>query len=397
MKHGKKILCVVLALLLMLSTMAGCTSDTDATEPSESQTQPTTENTNPTESTNPTETTEATETTEPTQATEATEPTKETEPVHTHSWKSATCTAPKTCKTCGATSGNANGHNWKAATCTAPKTCSTCGATSGNALGHTHEPVTCTKGATCTVCGTAIPAAGHKYADATCTAPKTCSTCGATTGSALGHSYKDATCTAPKTCSTCGATEGNALGHNYQNGTCTRCGDVETVTHPFVTGGGYAITLSSTGTRINCYQLSSTEMFEKSYTATEPTEGNYEFREYNGTTYYASAMSWGWREITSYTISGRTIQLQVGSEIMELELISANQYKVTKGVESFPTGIVLTYGASMCDVMGHLYSRSCEGDVTCRFCDHVKCAGLGHEYDDDGICYRCYAAMRPSE
>ena len=29
-----------------------------------------------------------------------------------HSWDNATCTAPKTCKTCGATEGNAAGHNW---------------------------------------------------------------------------------------------------------------------------------------------------------------------------------------------------------------------------------------------------------------------------------------------
>ncbi|MBR3416861.1 MAG: S-layer homology domain-containing protein [Clostridia bacterium] len=63
-----------------------------------------------------------------------------------HTWKAATCTAPKTCSVCGKTSGSALGHNWKNATCTTPQTCTRCGATSGNALGHTDTP-------TCTRCG----------------------------------------------------------------------------------------------------------------------------------------------------------------------------------------------------------------------------------------------------
>ena len=366
-----------------------------------------------------------------------------------HSYNKATCTKAETCSRCGSTKGSALGHNYKDATCTTPKTCSRCGATSGKALGHTHKAVTCTEGATCTVCGTVIPAAGHSYKDATCTAPKTCATCGATEGNALGHSYKDATCTAPKTCSTCGATEGSAAehnwnaatctapktcsvcgategdaaghnwnaatctapktcsvcgategsatGHNYQNGVCTGCGDVETITHPFGTGTGYAITVSSDGTEISCYQISCDELYFTGYSAEKPTEGYYVFREYNGTTYYAPAPSWGWLSVSSYTISGRTVQLQAGPETMELELISANQYKVTKGVESIPAGIVFTFGSDMCSFMGHLYERSCENDVTCMFCGHVKCeGGLGHEYGEDGICFRCYAAMRPS-
>ena len=84
------------------------------------------------------------------------------------------------------------GHDWKDATCTEPKTCKTCGATEGEAL-------------------------GHDWADATCTEPKTCKTCGATEGEALGHDWQDATCTEPKTCKTCGATEGAALGHDFSN------------------------------------------------------------------------------------------------------------------------------------------------------------------------------------
>lgn len=53
---------------------------------------------------------------------------------HTHSWKSATCTTPKTCTTCGHMEGSVGGHRWVPATYTSPKTCSVCGTTSGNAL-----------------------------------------------------------------------------------------------------------------------------------------------------------------------------------------------------------------------------------------------------------------------
>ena len=39
---------------------------------------------------------------------------KWTETPHQHDWKPATCTEPKTCKTCGATEGKALGHKWDA-------------------------------------------------------------------------------------------------------------------------------------------------------------------------------------------------------------------------------------------------------------------------------------------
>lgn len=54
------------------------------------------------------------------------------------------------CNTCGNSYTNtvtATGHSWVDATCTEPKTCSNCGATSGAALGHQGE------GAVCTRCG----------------------------------------------------------------------------------------------------------------------------------------------------------------------------------------------------------------------------------------------------
>ena len=68
-----------------------------------------------------------------------------------HDWADATCTAPKTCKLCGATEGEANGHDFADATCTAPKTCKVCGATEGEAAAHDF------KDGKCTVCGAADP------------------------------------------------------------------------------------------------------------------------------------------------------------------------------------------------------------------------------------------------
>ena len=58
---------------------------------------------------------------------------------HVHEWVEATCTAPKTCKTCGETEGEALGHDWKEATTEAPKTCTRCGATEGEKL-PTEKP-----------------------------------------------------------------------------------------------------------------------------------------------------------------------------------------------------------------------------------------------------------------
>jgi len=53
---------------------------------------------------------------------------------HEHEWAEATCTAPKTCATCGETEGEALGHTWAEATYQAPATCTVCGETDGEAL-----------------------------------------------------------------------------------------------------------------------------------------------------------------------------------------------------------------------------------------------------------------------
>jgi hypothetical protein len=129
-----------------------------------------------------------------------------------HIWTDATCTAPKTCQTCGDTEGDAASHTWSDATCSAPKTCNICGATEGST-------------------------AEHSWSDATCIAPKSCIVCGTTEGSAAGHNWNDATCTMAKTCSICNVTDGEPLEHSYveeSNTTnsvityrCTMCGQIK--------------------------------------------------------------------------------------------------------------------------------------------------------------------------
>ena len=75
------------------------------------------------------------------------------------------------------------GHSWKAATCTAPKTCTKCLLTEGSALGHNYGlrgiivEATCTtdgeKDMACTRCGDSytavIEAPGHHFVDGRCT------------------------------------------------------------------------------------------------------------------------------------------------------------------------------------------------------------------------------------
>lgn len=77
-----------------------------------------------------------------------------------HDYKAATCTAPKTCKVCGATSGSKLSHSYNAATCTKAKTCKNCGVTSGKKLGHTYSN-DCDK--SCNRCKATRTVAGHDY------------------------------------------------------------------------------------------------------------------------------------------------------------------------------------------------------------------------------------------
>ena len=82
--------------------------------------------------------------------------TKTTSSALGHSWKSATCTSPKTCSRCNTTSGSADTtkHSWKAATCIAPKTCSICKATEGGKDTSKHSY---SLNGSCTICGSSHP------------------------------------------------------------------------------------------------------------------------------------------------------------------------------------------------------------------------------------------------
>ena len=119
----------------------------------------------------------------------------------------------------------AHSHDWTEASCVAPKTCKTCGATQGAALEHSYQTVTvaptCTTAGSvtksCSVCGhsqvTALPLAEHSYS--TYVIEPTCLTGGYTT-------YICAGCA--------GSYVGNntpAKGHSFVNGKCTACGAPE--------------------------------------------------------------------------------------------------------------------------------------------------------------------------
>ena len=81
---------------------------------------------------------------------------------HEHVWSDATCTAPRTCKDCGATEGSELGHQWVEANCTSPAICAVCKKTQGNAY-------------------------GHQWIAADYLSPQTCSVCGKTEGRSLGY------------------------------------------------------------------------------------------------------------------------------------------------------------------------------------------------------------------
>lgn len=184
----KRISALLLALVMLLSLCA-C-SNNQATDPSNSNqaaTNSTAASTGNTE--NPTDGTEGTTgTTEAPTEEPTTAPTEEPTTPPTQAPTTPPETQPAACS-----------HSWKTATCTAPQTCTKCGVTQGNA-------------------------AGHSWSNATCTAPKTCSKCGTTEGVAAGHSWNAATCIAPKTCKACGITEGTKGDHTYTNGVCSVCG-----------------------------------------------------------------------------------------------------------------------------------------------------------------------------
>lgn len=81
-----------------------------------------------------------------------------------HDYMDATCTDPKICKVCGATTGDPLPHNVEEhATCTKEGLCTICGAVVEAKVEHDYNEATCTEDAVCSVCGKVIEKAGHIF------------------------------------------------------------------------------------------------------------------------------------------------------------------------------------------------------------------------------------------
>lgn len=142
-KRFSAVFALILAVILSLGLLNSCFSETDGTDDIVSIEKDTATETTGTldfinrepakdeETTKSPDTTNAPETlgsvedlkSPETEKTPETEKAPETT-VHEHNFLLATCTAPKTCLSCGKTEGSANGHSWESATCTSPKKCS---------------------------------------------------------------------------------------------------------------------------------------------------------------------------------------------------------------------------------------------------------------------------------
>jgi len=171
---------------------------------------------------------------------------------HAHKYNSGTvtknpsCTGTGTktftCTTCGGTkteSISAKGHSYANATCTTPKKCTVCGATSGSALGHKYNSGVVTKAATCKEAGiktftcsvckgtrteTIAKLTTHTYGSGVVTKPATCKETG----------IKTYTCTVCKGTKT--ETVAKLTTHTYDNScdtACNICGATRTVTHQY--------------------------------------------------------------------------------------------------------------------------------------------------------------------
>ncbi len=309
----KKLLALFFAFVLLVSLCACGKDGTQTTNPSSSS-QVTTGNTEA--STGNTE--NSTDNTEG--STDATPPTTEepTTPPTTEAPTTPSATQPAACN-----------HSWKAATCAAPKTCTKCGATEGSA-------------------------AGHNWSAATCTAPKTCAKCGTTEGSAAGHNWSSATCTAPKSCSKCSATEGNAAGHSYQDGACTVCGAADPNvpftgnewTAHIVRPSGY--TDPEAGDVLSIFTLKPTGFqgyAHKDYYSNENYgSGPFGSITYNGKTYYDHWSSSNYNGI-AWEDNGDTVTVTFPYEEPVTELVltrtGETQFTVTSSnSESIPVGTV---------------------------------------------------------
>lgn len=215
-------------------------------------------------------------------------------------------------------------HSYQDATCTAPKTCTKCGATSGSA-------------------------AGHSYKDATCSAPKTCTKCSATEGKALGHAWKDATCSAPKTCSRCSATEGSVGTHNFVNDVCSVCSSIDCLNpaqnilkeHDYV--GPFN---EATCTAPALYFADEGCFVTTRYFTTDPEEASSGGWDYNGSHYYSEGGGFTpYRsQITDTELIVTTVSYQddTGDVSIKAVLLKNGNLRITYSTNSdYPVGLIL--------------------------------------------------------
>lgn len=212
----KRILAVLLAVVLGISFSA-CgkenASSGDGSSVSEQSNSASTDNLNDVvesediEASETGESIESTESSKPASSAVSGKPAEEGQSVHTHTFYISTCTEPKKCA-CGATEPTNMEHTWRDATCIAPKTCTVCGATEGEALGHrfaqTTTQSTCSKEGTltevCKVCSEktvrTLPLKEHTYVKSILPENAThhkiineCSVCGYGSAEAVFHNW----------------------------------------------------------------------------------------------------------------------------------------------------------------------------------------------------------------
>lgn len=148
-----------------------------------------------------------------------------------HTWKDASCQAPKTCTACNLQEGTALAHQFAAANCESGEKCVTCGLVQGEPLGHKPTAPTCNTLGVCTVCGKGVGEYGeHSFTEATCTAPSYCTVCKIVVEGTGGHKMVEATCKTPAYCSICFYAESGSASHKFTNNceeiqVCTVCGE----------------------------------------------------------------------------------------------------------------------------------------------------------------------------
>ena len=164
---------------------------------------------------------------------------------HQHEWVTATCEAPKTCKTCRETEGAELGHTWVDASCTVARKCSRCLMTVGEPLGHEFTEATCTTLKQCKRCSVvdSDPNYGHNWVRPHCESPNVCTKCNATQGEPLQHYFIGGVCIV---CDMPDPSYEAPHLHQYDNDCdvdCNTCGENRVVEHAW---GEWIVTKEAT-------------------------------------------------------------------------------------------------------------------------------------------------------